>query len=223
MVKPSRMVIARRQRKGIKSAHRHEIITVDLKDHVLGRAAAVIAKQLLLGKRITVVRAEQAVIAGTEIRNKIKYLNYLRKKKLTNPKKGPFHRRSPSEVFLKTIRNMLPTSQGKRGASALRRLVVYEGIPVNVSRTGTRVTIPKALRQNRLKPERAFTVVGNMCQHIGWKYSAIVKKLEAARVEKAKRHYTRTAPVRAAWQAARKAATAKLSAANQAILKKFNA
>ena len=219
LVKPSRKVVARRQRKGIK-AHRHEIITVDLKDHVIGRAAAVVAKQLLLGKRITVVRTDEAVIAGTEIRNKIKYLNYLRKKKLTNPKKGPFHKRSPSEVFLKVIRNMVP-HRTKRGISALRRLVAYEGIPTNVARTGSRVVIPKAMRHNRLKHERPYTVVGNMCQHIGWNYKPIVDKLEAARKEKAARHFKKMQPVRDAWKAARKAATAKLSKANQDILKKF--
>lgn len=216
---PSRKVVDRRQRKGIKK-HRPEIITVDLKDHVLGRAAAVIAKQLLLGKKITVVRCDKATIAGTEIRNKIKYLNFLKKKKLTNPKLGPFHHRSPSDIFVRTVRSMLPRYT-KRGQKALRALVAYEGIPANVTRTGARVVIPKAQRFARYKSERAYTVLGNMCKHVGWKYSDVVEKLEKARIEKAVRQYKKNAKVRDAWKSARKEALTKVNKKNLDVLKKF--
>ena len=221
MVKPSRKTEARESRKGAKK-HTPEIIVVDLKDHLVGRAAAVIAKQLLLGKRITVVRAEQANIAGAEIRNKINYLNFLRKRKLTNPKKGPFHHRSPSEVFTRAIRGMIPFYT-KRGKSALRRLQVFEGVPSSVARKGQRFTIPKALRQNRLQGERAYTVLGNMCTHVGWKYAPIVAKLEKARIERGARQHAKRASVKAAWNTARKEALGKITPANLAILKKFGA
>ena len=219
MAPVSRKVAAKRVRKGIKT-HRPDVHIVDLKDHVLGRAAAVIAKQLLLGKRITVVRAEKATIAGTEIRNKIKYLNYLRKKKLTNPCKGPFHHRSPSDVFVRVIRGMIPRYT-KRGASALRRLTVYEGIPVNVSRNGQRVVIPRAQRRYCHRQERAYTVLGEMCRHIGWKYAPVVEKLEAQRVAKATRFHAKKEKVRSAWAVARKEAAKKISKNNQAVLAKF--
>merc|ERR1712146_754787 len=123
-------------------------------DHMVGRAAAVIAKQLLLGKRVTCVRVDKANIAGSEIRNKIKYLNFLRKRKLTNPTLGPFHKRAPNEVFTRIVRGMLPFYT-KRGKLALRRLQVYEGVPSSVARKGKRYTIPKAERHTRLMPERA--------------------------------------------------------------------
>lgn len=219
MVVPSRKNVDRRVRKGLK-AHRPDIITIDLKDHVLGRAAAIVAKQLLLGKKITVVRAEKATIAGTEIRNKIKYLNFLRKRKLTNPKKGPFHHRSPSDIFVRTVRSMLPRYT-KRGQKALRSLVAYEGIPTNVARAGARVVIPKAVRFNCYKSERPFTVLGNMCKHVGWKYSDVVEKLEKARAEKQTRFYKKGEKVRAAWKNARKAALSKINKKNLAVLQKF--
>lgn len=215
----SRKVVARRERKGVRP-HRREVHIVDLKDHVLGRAAAVIAKQLLLGKRITVVRADKATIAGTEIRNKIKYLNYLRKRKLTNPCKGPYHHRSPADVFTRVIRGMIPRYT-KRGQAALRRLTVYEGVPVNVTRAGQRVVIPRAQRRNCHRQERAFTVLGEMCQHIGWKYKAVVDKLEAQRIAKATRFHEKKAKLRSAWATARKEAAAKISKKNQAVLAKF--
>lgn len=219
MVLPSRQAVDRRSRKGMKK-HRPEIIVVDLKNHVLGRAAAIVAKQLLLGKKITAVRCEQLTIAGTEIRNKIKYLQFLRKRKLSNPKLGPFHHRSPSDVFIRTVRSMLPRYT-KRGQKALRQLVAYEGIPANVVRTGGRVVIPKAQRHYCYRSERPYTVLGNMCKHVGWKYNDVVKKLEAARVEKSARHHKKTEKVRAAWRTARKEALAKVSKKNLEVLKKF--
>ena len=219
MVKPSRKQVDRTSRKGAKK-HTPEIIVVDLKDHMVGRAAAVIAKQLLLGKRITVVRVDEANIAGTEIRNKVKYLNFLRKRKLTNPTLGPFHHRAPAEVFTRVVRGMLPFYT-KRGKLAMRRLQAFEGVPSSVARKGQRFAIPKAQRHVRLQPERAFTVLGNMCQHVGWKYKAVVDKLETARKEKAARHHVKRATVKAAWDNARKEALSKISADNRAILAKF--
>lgn len=218
---PSRGVVDRRQRKKSKS-HRPEITIIDLKGHVVGRAAAVIAKQLLLGKRITVVRTDEANISGGAIRNKIKYLNFLRKRHQSNPKKGPFHHRSPSDVFCRVVRGMLPYYT-KRGHAALRRLVAYEGIPVNVANKGTRFIIPKADASTRLRPERSKTVLGQMCAHVGWKYKPIVDKLEAARKTKASRFHKRTQKLRDAWKKARKDATAKMNPANVAVLKKFGA
>jgi large subunit ribosomal protein L13Ae len=221
---PKRSVVQRLQRKNAKKAnpkvYRPQVTIVDLKGHVLGRAAAVIAKQLLLGRKITVVRADEANISGAEIRNKIKYLNFLRKRHQSNPKKGPFHHRSPSDIFCRVVRGMLPYYT-KRGRSALRRLVAYEGIPANVANKGTRFVIPKAEATTRLRPERAKTVLGEMCQHIGWKYKPIVDKLEKARKEKAARFQKRTEKARAAWKKARKEAVAKLKPEAAALLKKF--
>jgi large subunit ribosomal protein L13Ae len=218
---PKRAVVDRKQRIKAK-AHRPNITVVDMKGHVLGRAAAIIAKQLLLGRKITVVRVDEANIAGSEIRNKIKYLNFLRKRHLSNPKKGPFHHRSPSDIFCRVVRGMLPYYT-KRGRAALRRLVAYEGVPANVASKGTRFVIPKAEAVSRLRPERKKTVLGEMCSHIGWKYQPIVQKLETARKAKAARFHKRTQKLRDAWKKARKEAVGKMNAGNVAILKKFGA
>ncbi|EPY33261.1 large subunit ribosomal protein L13Ae [Strigomonas culicis] len=173
-----------------------------------------------MGKKITVVRCEQATIAGTEIRNKIKYLQYLRKRKLTNPTKGPFHHRSPADIFTRTVRSMLPRYT-KRGMSALHSLIAYEGIPANMVRKGGRCVIPRAQRHQCYRSERPYTVLGNMCQHVGWKYSDVVKKLETARIEKATRHYKKQQKLRDAWKNARKQALNKMPKKNVEVLKKF--
>jgi large subunit ribosomal protein L13Ae len=216
---PTRKLADRRSRKGVKK-HRPEIITVDLKDHVMGRAAAVIAKQLMLGRRINVVRCDELVIAGPEIRNKIRFQMFMNKRKASNPKKGPFHKRSPSDVFMRCIRGMVP-NYTKRGKLALRRLVAYEGIPVNVTRKGARCVIPKAQRHTRLNSSRPFTKLGPMLIKMGWKYAPIVAKLEAARKEKATRRHEKMEPVRAAWKKANAGALKKVNAGNLATLKKF--
>ena len=220
MGKPSRGQSNRAARKGLK-AHRPDIIVLDLKDHILGRAASIVAKQLLLGKKITVVRADKINIAGSEIRNKIKFLNFLKKRKITNPKKGPFHKRAPSDIFIRTVRAMLPKQSSKRRLGALRRLAVYEGVPANVANKGARAVIPKALRRNCLRPERPVTVLGEMCQHIGWKYKAVIDRVESARIARGKRFHERTAKVRDAWKTAKKAGLAKINAHNKDVLKKF--
>jgi large subunit ribosomal protein L13Ae len=41
------------------------IVVVDGKGHLLGRLASIVAKQLLLGKKIVVVRTEQILISGS--------------------------------------------------------------------------------------------------------------------------------------------------------------
>ena len=218
---PTRKAIARNQRKKSK-AHRPDITIVDLKNHVMGRAAAIIAKQLLLGKKITVVRTDEINISGKEIRNKIKYAHFLRKRHVSNPKKGPFHLRSPSAVFCRVVRGMLPF-RTKRGHAALRRLNAYEGIPMNVANKGTRMVIPKAQSATRLRTERSKTVLGNILTKMGWKYGNVIKNLENARKEKAARFQKRTEKIRSTWKKARCEATKKMNKENVAILKKFGA
>ena len=221
MAAPVRALVDRRIRKGAQK-HRPEVIVVDMKDHAVGRAAAVIAKQLLLGKKITVVRCEKATVQGKEIRNVIKYHHFLRKRKLSNPKLGPFHHRAPSEVFLRTVRSMLPRYT-KRGASALRRLVAYEGIPSNVVHKGQRVVIPRAQRHYCYKSERPYTVLGNVCRKVGWKYAEVVEKAEKARIAKSSRRHEKNGKVRDAWRSARKEAVAKMAKKDVEVLKKFGA
>lgn len=40
-------------------------VVIDGKGHLLGRLASIVAKQLLAGKKIVVVRTEQIVISGS--------------------------------------------------------------------------------------------------------------------------------------------------------------
>jgi Ribosomal protein L13 len=55
------------------SAYQKEIV-IDAKGHLLGRLASTVAKQLLNGQKITLVRCEEINIAGPFFRNKRKWL-----------------------------------------------------------------------------------------------------------------------------------------------------
>lgn len=46
-------------------------IIVDAKGHLLGRLASVLAKQVLSGQKVTVVRCEEINVSGSFFRNKV--------------------------------------------------------------------------------------------------------------------------------------------------------
>ncbi|KAL7380176.1 hypothetical protein ABVT39_013184 [Epinephelus coioides] len=106
----------------------NKVLLLDGRGHLLGRLAALVAKQVLLGHKVVVVRCEGINISGNFYRNKLKYLAFLRKRMNTNPSRGPYHFRAPSRIFWRTVRGMLP-HKTKRGQAALERLKVFDGIP----------------------------------------------------------------------------------------------
>ncbi len=55
-------------------------VIIDAKDHMMGRLASYVAKMILNGKRVVVVRCEEINISGNFYRNKLKYLDFLRKR-----------------------------------------------------------------------------------------------------------------------------------------------
>ena len=75
-----------------------KVVVIDCKNHLLGRLASIIAKELLQGQRVVCVRTEDVNISGSHYRNKLKFLDKMRKCTNTNPAHGPFHFRSPSKV-----------------------------------------------------------------------------------------------------------------------------
>ena len=158
-------------------------IVIDARGHLLGRLASTVAKQLLEGQKIVVVRCEEINITGALIRNKLKYLRFLDKACNTNPRGGHFHHRAPSKIFWRTVRGMLPHKL-PRGALALGRMQVFEGVPPPYDKT-KRVVVPNALRVHRLKPQRKFTVLGRLSSEVGWKYGDVVSRLEERRKVKA--------------------------------------
>merc|ERR1712216_622439 len=63
------------------------IVVVDAKGHMLGRLASTVAKQLLQGQHVVVVRAEGICLSGGMVRRKQKWDYYKVKRMSTNPRK----------------------------------------------------------------------------------------------------------------------------------------
>ncbi|ADV25581.1 ribosomal protein L13 [Cryptococcus gattii Ru294] len=172
------------------SAFSAQPIVIDGKGHLLGRLASVVAKQILTGQKVTVVRCEEINCSGSFFRNKIKYHNYLHKRHIVNPKKsGPFHFRAPSRILYKAIRGMVP-HKSSRGAAALKRLELYEGVPPAQDRV-KKMVVPAALRVLRLKPGRKFCTLKRISAEVGWNYKDVVDRLEEKRKVKGQAYFER--------------------------------
>ncbi|CAD5184445.1 unnamed protein product [Musa acuminata subsp. malaccensis] len=93
-------------------------VVVDPRHHMLGRLASILAKELLNGQRVAVVRCEDMCLSGGLDRQKMKYLRFLRKLMNTKPSHGPIHFRAPAKILWRTIRGMIP-HETKLGAVIL--------------------------------------------------------------------------------------------------------
>lgn len=62
-----------------------------------------------------------------------------------------------------------------RGAAALERLKVFEGVPPPYDKK-KKVVVPQALRVLRLQPGRKFCTVGRLSHEVGWKYQDVVER-----------------------------------------------
>ncbi|KAG0057607.1 60S ribosomal protein L16B [Gryganskiella cystojenkinii] len=183
-----------------------KVVVIDGKGHLLGRLASIVAKQALTGQRVVVVRCEELNVSGSFFRNKLKYHAFLRKRCVVNPARGSFHFRAPSRIFYRAIRGMVPHKTA-RGAAALDRIKLFEGVPPPYDRM-KRMVVPSALRVLKLKPGRKFCTIKRVSHEVGWKYNDVVANLEEKRKVKSKAFYERKkaiANVRA------KAVTAKAS------------
>lgn len=105
----------------------------------------------------------------------------------TNPRRNFKHFRSPSRMFWRVIRGMLPHKTA-RGKAALQRLKVFEGIPYPYD-AKKRMVVPQALKVLRIKSFRKTCKVGDLCSMVGWRNKDIVDKLEQKRLAKSQTYY----------------------------------
>ena len=181
-----------------------KVVVVDCKNHLLGRLASIVAKELLCGQRVVLVRCEDINISGSFYRNKLKFLDKLRKRTNTNPQHGPFHFRSPSRIMHRVIRGMVP-HKTHRGKCAMERLKCFEGIPPEYE-TKKRVVVPDAFRVTRLKVGRRYCVLGRISHECGWNKKDVLERVEAKRKAEGAIYYE-----------TKKAALAKAAKAAEAI------
>merc|ERR1711976_753431 len=186
-------------------------IVVDARGHLVGRLASKVAKEILRGQRVVVVRCEELVLSGSLFRNKLTYHEFLRKACNTNPRRQFKHFRSPSRMFWRSLRGMTP-HKTSRGKAALQRLKVFEGIPYPYDQR-KRMVVPEALKVTRIRAHRNTCLLGELSSHFGWEKGGVVAALEAKRKEKSKRFHDLKA----------KKAAARAKNSNDASLKAVNA
>ena len=185
-------------------------LVIDGRAHVMGRLASIIAKQILNGQKVVVVRAEGINISGTLFRNKLKMTEYNRKTRRANPKRGHKHFHSPSRLFWRVVRGMLPRKTAK-GEAAIKRLKVFEGIPYPWDHK-KRMIIPQALKVLRLQAHRKWCILGDLAREsCGWGKADVVARLEERRKAKSQKFYAaKQAKVKARTQAGKSKAVQQL-------------
>ena len=162
-------------------------IVIDGRGHLVGRLASKVAKELLCGQRVVVVRCEGLQLSGSQFRNNIKYHEFLNKSNNTNPRRNFKHYKSPSRMFWRSLRGMLPHKTSK-GKAALQKLKVFEGIPAPYDQK-KRMVVPDALKVLRMKSHRNFCVLGDLAQMAGWTKRELVASLEEKRKVKSEKYY----------------------------------
>ncbi len=135
---------------------------INAENLILGRLAAVVAKQALQGEKIDIINVEKAVITGkpSEI-----IMRYEAKFRRGYALAGPFFPRHPEKFVKRTIRGMLPHKQEK-GRKAFKNIKCYIGIPKEFEGKKAE-TIEKADVKNIKKTK--YVTVKEISEQLGWK------------------------------------------------------
>ncbi|MFX1312117.1 MAG: 50S ribosomal protein L13 [Promethearchaeota archaeon] len=143
---------------------------IDATNKILGRFCSQIAKKALLGDKIVIINAKDAIISGDKRNIHEKYLAKLNIKTATNPRRGPFHERRPDIFMRRVIKQMLPRKKF-RGKEALKRIHVYvSDIPERFKKRYQElmpIEINNADRR-RLSFYNKYITLENLCLRIGW-------------------------------------------------------
>ena len=190
-------------------------VLIDCRDHLHGRLCSIVAKELLAGQKVVLVRTEEMVISGSLVRNQTKYQYFRQKRMNTNPVRGPFHFKSPARIVWRTIRGMV-NQKTARGQAAIGRLSTFEGIPHPYDKMKRKV-VPAALRCVRLKPGRNYTKMGDLANNVGWKHKDLVDKLEDKRRAKSEVYHQKKKAAAALREKAVEAASAELAKVNEVL------
>lgn len=140
-------------------------------------------------------RCEELVISGGLVRQKAKFERFLRKRSVTNPRRGAVKFRAPSRILWRTVRGMVPHKTA-RGAAALERLKVFEGVPRPYDKV-KRMVVPDALKVLRLQHGHKYVRLGDLATQVGWKHGEAVAELEAKRKVKSAAYYEAKKKLRA--------------------------
>ncbi|PIO08382.1 50S ribosomal protein L13 [Candidatus Pacearchaeota archaeon CG10_big_fil_rev_8_21_14_0_10_34_12] len=100
---------------------------IDGENSVMGRLAAVVAKNALKGDEIVILNCDKVNITG----NRKRILEDFRekRKKIGSGQKGPKYSRLSERIVKRAIRGMIPNHRRGRGKEAFGRIKCFSGIP----------------------------------------------------------------------------------------------
>ena len=138
-------------------------IYVDASGQIAGRMCSKIARELLSGKRVVVLNAENTLVSGRSTSVFRQWQARLEIYSHVNPIYGPIHPRRPDNIVRRMVRGMVPKTKTK-GKSAMRHLRVYMGVPEKYASVKTR-KFEDALAT---RPLPSYTTMAEIAKNIGW-------------------------------------------------------
>tara|TARA_Y100000034_G_C6701309_1_gene309293 strand:+ start:57 stop:476 length:420 start_codon:yes stop_codon:yes gene_type:complete len=130
---------------------------------IVGRLAAKVAKEALLGEEVFIVNCNQAVISGDK--NDIMKREKQRRSRSGYPLTKAKLPRSPDRFVRRAVRGMLPW-KFTRGKEAFKRVMCYRNLPEELN--GKELLTIKEAQANKL-PGRQFLTVERICTQLGGK------------------------------------------------------
>ena len=140
-----------------------ETVYVDASEQIAGRLSSKVAKLIISGKRVVVVNAEKALVSGSRTSVVNQWKERLELASKVNPIYGPIHPRRPDNILRRMVRGMVPRKKPK-GASAMKRLRVYIGVPSTVG--GSKLT--KFEDAAATRPIPVYVTMGDLSKSRGW-------------------------------------------------------
>ena len=134
---------------------------IDASECVMGRLASSVAKSLLNGEEVHIINAENAVISGS---TDMGFGEYISKRNLNHPRKGPYYPRMPHMMLKRAVRGMIPYQKPK-GREAFKRLKVDVGTPFALQKEKAE-TIDKAKMNDSTK----YIRLGDVSKNLGAKF-----------------------------------------------------
>ncbi|MGA2198445.1 MAG: 50S ribosomal protein L13 [Nitrososphaerales archaeon] len=138
-------------------------IYVDASGQIAGRMCSKVALELLSGKRVVVLNAENALVSGRSSSVFRQWQARLEIYSHVNPIYGPIHPRRPDNILRRMVRGMVPKTKAK-GTSAMGRLRIYMGIPEKYAGVKT----SKFEDALATRPLPSYTTIAEIAKNIGW-------------------------------------------------------
>ena len=140
-----------------------DTVYLDATNQIAGRLSSKIAKLILSGRRVVVVNAEKALISGSRTSVINQWKEKLELSSRVNPIYGPIHPRRPDNILRRMVRGMVPRKKPK-GATAMKRLRVYIGVPAAVNTT----KFTKFDEATATRPVPVYVTMGDLSKSLGW-------------------------------------------------------